>query len=163
MWIFSSNAVFTCVSAKLNLATTIAAKINQKIIAGTNVSAKTVYFERVISVVRGSSLKKCNVAVDEEGRGENHICRGRTWKAFIWFLFYLTNLLYLFLSEHGPDSASCKPDYQRRNCYSSYREYQVLSRNASLSVTWWQTSTAKIYIRSFFTYKWGQWINLALK
>ena len=34
--------LYCCVLAKLNLATSIAAKINQKIIAGTNVSTKKI-------------------------------------------------------------------------------------------------------------------------
>ena len=38
-WKENSISRFVVLSAKLNLATSIAAKINQKIIAGTNVSA----------------------------------------------------------------------------------------------------------------------------
>lgn len=47
VWTENSISRFVGLSAKLNLATSIAAKINQKIIAGTNVSA----FEYILGTV----------------------------------------------------------------------------------------------------------------
>lgn len=83
-------------------------------------------------------------------QGEPLICKwwGR-FKAFLWFSCHLNKWFYLFITEYGPDSASCQPDYQRGNCYCSYREYRVLSRNASLSVAWQQTTSAKVSSQIF--------------
>jgi len=69
---------------------------------------------------------------------------------YLVLVSHLNKWFYLFITEHGPDSASCQSDYQRRNCHCSYREYQVLSRNASLSVTWQQTASVKVRIKYSF-------------